>query len=213
MSLGSWRRVKPVVGITSFSSQLVAGRQRSCYQLLATGDQLVCTADACIRNARPGTSRRTGQAHPRARAAARGLAGRALRAAALQGARAEGTPQVPAGVLPDRRMGVSRHAARPGHPVLPRRSEPRKARARDRRPRGQPRDHALHAARGRARVQLRVPPLRARRLAWRCSVRSIGPIATSTGRSRSAATTCATWKAGTRRSIPTRTSPRRSRSG
>ena len=41
------------------------------------------------------------------------------------------------------------------------------------------------------------------------SARSIDRTATNTGRCRSAANTCATWKAGTRKSIPTKISPKR----
>ena len=50
---------------------------------------------------------------------------------------------------------------------------------------------------------------------WRADVRAVrsARIATSTVRCRSAATTCATWKGGTRRSIPTKTLPRPSPCG
>ena len=72
---------------------------------------------------------------------------------------------------------------------------------------------ALPAPRGRSRVQLRVPAVRARRLAPHLRRRTRDRIASGIARIRSRASTCATSSAGMRRSIPTRISPRRSRCG
>ena len=70
----------------------------------------------------------------------------------------------------------------------------------------QPRDHALmrqEAGKSASTLSLYA------RAEGRHVVRSIVPIAISTGPCRSAAITSATWKGGTRRSIRTKTSPKR----
>ena len=101
-----------------------------------------------------------------------------------------------------------------GSSLLPRRST---ARTNRRGARGRSRVRggrdALPAARSGSRTQLCVPIVRPRRLAPNLRI-VLPPVSRPVSReSRFRVSTCATSSDGTRRSIPTRTSPRRSRCG
>ena len=122
--------------------------------------------------------------------------------------------RVSAAGVSERSVGLPGRDAADRRSVLSRRSAARAHRGGDvGRCRGRRRGDALPAPRVRARRQLRVQAVRACRMAPHALARSRVRIASAIAPIRSRANTSATSSAGTRRSIPTRISPRRSRCG